>query len=343
MIQYRHVVKHYQDVTAVDHVSLHIPPGEIFALLGASGCGKTTTLRLLAGLEQPDEGEITLNEHLVAGPGAWIPPEQRAVGMVFQDYALFPHLTLAGNIGFALRGWSNQEKKRRIADMLDLVGLPGLDKRYPHQLSGGQKQRVALARALAARPSVVLLDEPFSNLDAAMRGTTREDVRRILQQTDATALFVTHDQEEAMLIANRMAVMHAGQVLQIDTPRAIYEHPDDPRVARFLGEVHCVPGEAHGERAASSLGDVPLRRPQHGAIELYIRPEDLTIQAADAPEATGQVIDARYYGREQMIDVRLQAGPTVRVSAPYDDEFPPQTPVTVRVRRPLIAFPVSSD
>ncbi|MFP4321959.1 MAG: ABC transporter ATP-binding protein [Anaerolineales bacterium] len=338
MIQFRHVVKHYGAVTAVDDVSLRIAPGEVLALLGASGCGKTTTLRLLAGLEAPDAGEIILNEQRVAGEDAWAPPEKRAVGMVFQDYALFPHLTIAGNIAFALRGWASREKKARITELLDLVGLPDMDKRYPHQLSGGQKQRVALARALAARPSVVLLDEPFSNLDTAMRHHTRDDVRNILAQTNATALFVTHDQEEAMMMASRIAVMHGGRILQTDTPRRLYENPASPFVARFLGDVNCLPAQAHGEQAESQIGPVPLREAHQGRVALYIRPEDLTLAPAEPEQAQGTVRESRYFGGYQLAEVVLVDQTTLQVNVPYDVAVTPNMPVQINVVRPVLAF-----
>jgi iron(III) transport system ATP-binding protein len=216
-------------VQAVDRLRLGVVQGEILALVGPSGSGKTTVLRLIAGLERPDLGRLTIRGRLVAGPGVFVEPEKRGVGLVFQDYALFPHLTVSENVAFGLFARRPAERRRRVEEMLELVGLPGLERRYPHEVSGGQQQRVALARALAPAPDVVLLDEPFSNLDADLRGQIREEIGRILRVSSATAIFVTHDQEEGFAIADRVGVLHAGRLEQVDSPERIYRAGDAVR------------------------------------------------------------------------------------------------------------------
>jgi len=244
IIQLTDISKRYGDVNAVDHISLAVAQGEILVLLGPSGCGKTTTLRLIAGLERPDSGEVLLNGAVVAGK-RWVEPENRHIGLVFQDYALFPHLSVEANVNFGLRGWSRGDKSTRVNKLLDLVGLPNLGKRMPHELSGGQQQRVALARALAPKPDVILLDEPFSNLDAALRTQVRMEVRDILKETGTTAVFVTHDQEEALSLSDQVAVMFDGLIAQFGPPQQVYVHPSSPEVAAFVGEANFIPGEAH--------------------------------------------------------------------------------------------------
>ncbi|MBC8075555.1 MAG: ABC transporter ATP-binding protein, partial [Chloroflexales bacterium] len=229
----RGVHKQYGAVRAVVDVDLTLASGQLLALLGPSGCGKTTLLRLLAGFEPPDTGTISIGGRQVAGPNGLVPPEQRRVGMVFQDYALFPHLSLKENIAYGLPRSNGRDA--RVAELLALVGLESLGTRSPHQLSGGQQQRAALARALAPGPAVMLLDEPFSNLDASLRRTVRSEVRRILQAAGATVLFVTHDQEEALSLADQVAVMLEGRILQVGRPATIYERPTTREVAAFVG------------------------------------------------------------------------------------------------------------
>ncbi|HMQ35809.1 MAG TPA: ABC transporter ATP-binding protein, partial [Chloroflexaceae bacterium] len=254
------VSKRYGTLVAVDAVDLGLAPGQFMALLGPSGCGKTTLLRLIAGFEQPDAGVISVGGRTVVSPcGAGLPPEQRSVGMVFQDYALFPHLSVEQNVAYGLG--RSPERAARAADLLALVGLEGAGRRLPHQLSGGQQQRVALARALAPRPALLLLDEPFSNLDAGLRQAVRAEVRQILRREGVSALFVTHDQEEALSLADVVAVMLGGRVAQVARPRELYERPATREVAAFVGAANFLPGEADGATASCAFGTLALARP----------------------------------------------------------------------------------
>ncbi len=337
IIELRHVSKAFGPARAVAEVSLSVPRGGLLALLGPSGCGKTTLLRLIAGLEKPDAGEIWLEGRRVAGEGAWLPPEVRRVGLVFQDYALFPHLTLAENIAFGLHHLDGQ-KPQRVAEMLQLTGLDGLGRRYPHQLSGGQQQRVALARALASRPSVVLLDEPFSNLDAALRKTVRQEVRQILRAFGATTLFVTHDQEEALSLADRVAVMERGRIVQIGAPQQVYLRPATPELAVFLGEANFLPGEAHGRTVTCALGKLLLASPVIGQVSVMIRPE--AIKLTVDPAGAGCLEEITFFGHDQLARVTLAGRWPLQVRTWAQPELAVGLTVSVRVLGPVVAYPV---
>ncbi|WPB82086.1 ABC transporter ATP-binding protein [Archangium violaceum] len=294
---------------AVDGLSLALEPGETLALLGPSGCGKTTTLRLVAGFERPDTGAIQLEERVLVGPGAFVPPDQRRMGMVFQDYALFPHLSVLDNVTFGLQSLPRREQVARARALLDLFALGGFEARAPHALSGGQQQRVALARALAPGPRVLLLDEPFSSLDAALRAATRLEVRRVLKSLDTTVLIVTHDQEEAMAFADRMAVMRAGKVEQLGTPESLYLTPRTAFVASFLGGTNQVPGSASGTEARTALGNLPLVAPAQGPVLLSLRPEALRLAAgtnavAQAGSVLAEVLTREFQGYSVVFTVR---------------------------------------
>ncbi len=272
------LTKSYQDPKhpAVADFNLEVKKGEILALLGPSGCGKTTLLRLIAGFEVPDKGHIEVAGTQVAGPDTWLQPERRNIGFVFQDYALFPHLDVLQNVAFGLAGLPRKKRIERAKAVLDLVGLTIFSRRYPHQLSGGQQQRVALARALAPEPEVILLDEPFSNLDAALRGSTRREVRRILEASGATTILVTHDQEEAMTFADRLAVMRAGHLEQVGVPERVYLRPRTAFVANFLGTTNLIRGTGREHVADTLLGTLQVAQPVMGSALLSLRPEDLT-------------------------------------------------------------------
>lgn len=256
-IRVQNVSKSYQKgQRAVDRVSFTLETNEILALLGPSGCGKTTTLRLVAGFEWPDEGAVHIGERLVAGEGEYVGPEKRGIGMVFQDYPLFPHKTVAQNVAFGLHRMNRREAARRVEEMLTRVGMAAYGDRYPHQLSGGQQQRVALAQALAPRPKVILLDEPFSNLDATLRYELRLEVRNILKELGTSALLVTHDQKEAFAVADRIAVMNEGRIEQIGTPYTLYSQPATRFVAEFLGHSALLDGVMKEEETPSVITDM---------------------------------------------------------------------------------------
>jgi len=310
VIRLEQVSKQYGSggTVAVDQISFSVRKGEIVALLGPSGCGKTTTLRLIAGFETPEGGRIEIGGRLVACERIFVPPEGRGVGMVFQDYALFPHLTVRENVAFGLRHWSGERQRSRIAEALDLVGLSKLKGRYPYELSGGQQQRVALARALAPSPQVVLLDEPFSNLDADMRAQMRQDVHWILHEAGTTAIFVTHDQEEAFLIADRVGVLNQGRLEQIDQPEAIYHTPATRFVARFVGSADFIPGLVQKEGITTELGTFPNQQdlPAGRAVEVMIRPDDIELSLDRAGDAT---VAARHFrGSDNLYSIRLGSG-----------------------------------
>ena len=277
-------------------LSLAAGPGEILCLLGPSGCGKTTLLRLAAGLEPLQAGRITLGGRTIAEPGREVPPEARGVGFVFQDYALFPHLTVEDNVAFGLRFVPRAERKRRIADALARVGLEAHSRAWPHMLSGGQQQRVALARALAPRPSVLLLDEAFASLDARLREQVRDDTLHVLQEAGIATLIVTHDAEEAMFMADRIALMNQGRIEQLGTPAELYLGPASRFVATFLGEVNRLPARRRGGRVETVLGDIELRdrpldpalpREEGAPLEVLLRPEGLRV---DSPPGTGAAL-----------------------------------------------------
>ncbi len=323
-------------VLAVDHVSLDLPRGKILALLGPSGCGKSTTLRLIAGLEQLDSGAIYLEGICVASERVCLPPEARRVGMVFQDYALFPHLTVAKNIAFPLNSLPGRARQQRVADLLSMVGLETLEERYPHQLSGGQQQRVALARALATDPSVVLLDEPFSNLDATLRQAMRVEIGAILKAAHATTIFVTHDREEAFCMADLVAVMFDGAIVQIGSPREIYTYPVNRAVATFGGEANFVAGHASGDYVECVLGQLRLVHPAHGPVDLLIRPEVLRL----IPDEAGMALVERitFSGCDQSVELRLHNGTTLQARVRSTVDLSMGTRVRVAVETALVAY-----
>lgn len=341
IIELKAVSKSYtsagKPATALNAVSLTLRRGELLALLGPSGCGKTTALRLIAGLEAPDAGGVWLNGQCVAGPSTWVAPERRNIGMVFQDYALFPHLTARENIRFAITRESPAIRERRVNDMLALAGLNGKGDRYPHQLSGGEQQRVALARALAARPSVVLLDEPFSNLDAALRKEMREEVRRILTLAGATTIFVTHDQEEALSIADVVGVMSHGAILQIGAPQEIYHRPARREIAEFVGEANFLPGAAEGDYASCALGVLPLAQPASGPVTLMLRPEAMTIEPD--PKGPARVERVVFFGHDQLVRLCLPGGPALLARTLPHVRVAPGMAVSIAVREPVMAYP----
>lgn len=328
--------KSFAECRAVHGVDLSVRQGQIAALIGPSGCGKTTLLRLIAGFENPDRGSITVNGQQVAGEHVHLPAEARRVGMVFQDYALFPHLNVAQNVAFGLRA-DAQTKAARAQEMLALVGLGELGARMPHQLSGGQQQRIALARALAPRPAILLLDEPFSNLDAALRKMMREEVRRILQATGTTTVFVTHDQEEALSIADRVAVMNSGQIVQVGSPREVYLCPASREVATLVGETNFLSGSADGRQAICALGSIPLANHAIGPADVLIRPEMLHI--APDPDGVAEVIGIQFFGHDQIVKVRLNESLMLKARARAMVDLDVGQRVGVTVQGAVMAYP----
>ncbi len=298
-----------QSEAAVRDVSFFVPAGQIVAILGPSGCGKTTALRLIAGFERPDDGDIILGGERVTG-AHWVPPESRGVGMVFQDYALFPHKTVTENVAFGLRRLPRNEQAARVREVLGQVRLTGFEERYPHQLSGGQQQRVALSRALAPRPAILLLDEPFSNLDAHLRTQVRDDLVGILRKSGQTSIIVSHDERDALAVADRIIVMNRGRIEQLGTPREIYQFPATEYVARFVGQTNILPGiilESSYDEVMTSIGPIPclsMRDLDFGTDAfISIRPESFEIDPEGPFEA--QVLGITYGGQYINLEVEL--------------------------------------
>jgi iron(III) transport system ATP-binding protein len=343
MIRLQGVSKNFGAIEAVRDLDLELTRGRILALLGPSGCGKTTTLRLLAGFESPDTGEIEIAGRPVAGHGTSVAPEKRRVGMVFQDYALFSHLTVAKNVAYGLKGILGGKKRGvRVAEVMGLARLDGLEDRMPHELSGGQQQRVALARALAPEPAIVLLDEPFSNLDAALRTEMRSEMREILKAAGATAVFVTHDQAEALSFADEVAVMFDGTMVQVAPPEALYHRPATREVAEFVGEANFMPGTAEDGRLRCALGDVPACGECVGNVEVMLRPEALHLRALVNGEDAGveaTVIAREFYGHDQLVKLRLDSGPVLCSRLGGGPGFKPGERVLVETRGTAVVFP----
>jgi len=315
------VTKAFGPETAIDDLSLAVREGELLTLLGPSGCGKTTTLRLLAGLARPDSGTIRVAGETVAGEGRFVPPESRDVGLVFQEFALFPHLTVAENVAFGIDDWPASEREARVEDLLDLVSLSGYGDHGPDDLSGGQRQRVALARSLAPEPDVLLLDEPFSNLDVALRKEMREEVRAIIKETGVTAVSVTHDQEEALSISDRVAVVHDGRIEQVGRPEGVFEHPESRFVADFLGQAGFVSGELEEGIIETGIGTLHagmlegLSREYDGAaVDVLVRPDDLAatpveegrgVEEGHGAPGDGRIVTREYTGPAFVYGVEL--------------------------------------
>jgi iron(III) transport system ATP-binding protein len=346
------VTKRFDANAAVDGASLSVYEGELLTLLGPSGCGKTTTLRLLAGLEEPTAGTITLAGDRVAGPETFVEPERRDVGLVFQEYALFPHLTAAENVAFGLPDREEAEREARVDELLSLVGLSSHRDHRPDQLSGGQQQRIALARSLAPEPAILLLDEPFSNLDVALRKEMREEVRAILKEAGVTAVSVTHDQEEALSISDRIAVVNDGQIEQVGRPQDVFQHPTSRFVADFLGQAGFVSGRLRGDEIRTAIGTLDrdmlrgLTPEYDGAeIDVLVRPDDLAAAplAAKHAEAVGEgrIVAREYTGPSFLYRVELDSGERVQCQHNHAAEFQLDQRVAVELTadHPLAWFP----
>lgn len=320
-----------EEGVAITNISLSARQGEILSVLGPSGCGKTTTLRVIAGFEPVTTGQVYLGGRLVSEPGHLIPTEQRRVGMVFQEYALFPHLRVADNIAFGLRHLPRNERSAQVQQMLTMTGLSGLDRRYPHELSGGQQQRVALARALAQNPVVLLLDEPFSNLDPDMAARMRQDLHDLLKRTKTTAMLVTHDHAEAFAMADRVAVLNNGCLEQFDTPETIYHVPATPFVAEFVGQADFIPGVVRNGSVVTEIGEFPNRAGFRDGdkVVVMIRPDD--IHVVPAKDHGGRIVARQFRGSENLYTITLASGLVVHSSESSTSIYPVGTSVELRV------------
>ncbi len=338
------VTKAFGSQEVLRGVDLSVPSGSLTAILGESGSGKTTLLRIVAGFERADSGEVVLGTEVVddAGP-RWVTSERRRIGYVPQEGALFPHLTVGRNVGFGLPRAPG--RAARVDQLLELVGLAGFRRRYPHQLSGGQQQRVALARALAIDPDIVLLDEPFSSLDATLRASVRSDVLAVLRLAGTTAVLVTHDQDEALSMADQVAVLRNGTVAQLDAPSELYGHPEDADLAAFLGASNLLDGEVRDAEAVTGLGRLPVSassRSVAGPAQILVRPEQITLCEVAAAEVLGTVSGYEYYGHDAVVRVRPRGEGlpdlVVRVSA--GEPLEPGSQVGLRVHGPVVAWPL---
>ncbi|MEF3047529.1 ABC transporter ATP-binding protein [Pseudotabrizicola sp. L79] len=312
----RHLSRAFGGRKVVQDLSLSVLPGQVTCLLGPSGCGKSTTLRMIAGVERADEGEVLIDGTLVEGPGLHLPPEKRSVGLMFQDFALFPHLTVADNVAFGLKA-DKAAKAARVAELLERVNLSGFGPKHPHQLSGGEQQRVALARALAPRPKVMLMDEPFSGLDNRLRDGIRDTTLEILKEEGAAVVLVTHEPDEAMRMADEIVLMRAGQMVQMGAPYNVYNAPVDKAAAAFFSDINVIRGVSRGALTETPFG--AFLTPGHadgGKVEIVIRPQHLKIDfdragrgpnptPQDGTPARGTVTRARYLGRESLVDFRM--------------------------------------
>ncbi|MEX0781752.1 MAG: ABC transporter ATP-binding protein [Dehalococcoidia bacterium] len=326
----------FGEVRALDEATLAVEPGEVMALLGPSGCGKTTLLRTIAGLQRADSGTIRLGADVLQEGRLFVPPHRRAIGLVFQEYALFPHLTVAANIGYGLG--RSEASRGRVQTLLAMGGLQGLGHRYPHQVSGGQQQRVAVLRSLAPRPKALLLDEPFSNLDATLRASMRAQVAEMLRAEGVTALLVTHDRADAFSVADRVAVMSAGRVEQVGTPEDLYFRPQTMAAAAICGDVQYLPGVVRSGRVETQLGALPCTGDVHdGPASALVRPEWLAL----APEGVAaEVLGASLEGDAWRALLRLDDGTTLVMSTPGGQRLDPGR-VRVGVGVPVPVFPAS--
>ena len=334
-LRVRGVVKSY-DAPVLTGLDLDVETGSLVSLLGPSGCGKTTLLRIVAGFERADAGTVEVGGRPVEGPGRTVAPERRRVGIVPQEGALFPHLSVHDNVGFGLP--RAERRGPRVDEVLELVGLAGLGRRMPHELSGGQQQRVALARALAPRPSLVLLDEPFSALDAGLRGQVRAEVRASLRAAGASAVLVTHDQQEALSVADVVAVVRDGRVVQAGTPWEVYAQPADLGVAQFVGETIVLRGRAAGGVVETALGALATASHADGDVAVVVRPEQLEVGAPDLASVEAVVAHREFYGHDALVRFDLAGGVCATARTPGHPL--PQVGATVRVgvRGPVVVF-----
>lgn len=339
------ITRDFDGRRVVDDVSLQLHAGTVTCLLGPSGCGKSTTLRIVAGVETPSSGTVAIDGTQVAGPSVMVPPEHRGVGLMFQDFALFPHLSVAQNIAFGLRV-PRAEKRDIVTSLLSRVGLESFASKYPHQLSGGEQQRVALLRALAPRPSIILMDEPFSGLDNRLRDSVREETFELLRDEGACVLLVTHEPEEAMRVADRIALMRAGRIVQDGAPYHIYNKPVDTEAAAFFSDVNVLPGVVKGAQVETLFGKfLAPGHPDGTAVDIVIRPQHLKLDfdrngkgplptEEEGVPARGTIVRARFVGNESIVDLTMDHDGTI-LTASIPAVFMPAvgTPMWLRMRR----------
>ena len=314
MIECINLGKSYGTVQAVSDISLSLDEHEFLSILGPSGCGKSTLLRLIAGLEVPSQGQVFLHGQEISGRKIILPPERRKFGMIFQDFALFPHLSVKDNVEYGATG-SKKEKQQRVHELLELVSLPHLATKMPHQISGGEQQRIAVARALAPRPRLILMDEPFSNLDYQLRQQLRRDIREILKHEGVATVLVTHDQVEAITFSDRMLLMQKGKVVQEGTPSEIYQNPQTIWASSFVGEANHLPVEWQNDSLQTPLGElnVPFEIGMNARI-MMVRPEDFKLESVPSDQANGIVKSVDFSGSVQTVGVALKSGASVQVS-----------------------------
>jgi iron(III) transport system ATP-binding protein len=337
------ISKQFGDLAVLRGVDLVVPSGSFTAILGSSGSGKTTLLRIVAGFERPDAGTVLLGGDVVDDADRhFVPCERRRIGYVPQEGALFPHLSVGRNVAFGLA--RDHHRRERVFELLELVGLSGLHRRYPHQLSGGQQQRVALARALATEPEIVLLDEPFSSLDASLRASVRADVHQVLRRAGTTSILVTHDQDEALSMADQVAVLRHGVIAQLATPSDLYSRPGDAELAQFLGESNLVDAVVHGSEADTALGALPIGSwSPNGSADAHvmIRPEQFRIGDEAAGGMPGTVESYEYFGHDAVVRVRADAAslPELVVRITGGTPLTPGTRIGLRVDGAVVAWP----
>ncbi len=347
VLELRQITQAYGQQLVVKDLSLTLKRGEIGCLLGASGCGKTTVLRTVAGFEPLLEGEILLDGECVSSNGYLLPPAKRQIGMVFQDYALFPHLTIFDNVAFGLKGMDKAMLLRRVNEVLELVGLYSEHAKYPHEISGGQQQRVALARALAPKPQLLLMDEPFSNLDVTLRERLSMEVRDILKEYGTTALFVTHNQHEAFAVADRIGVMHNGEILQWDSAHNLYHQPVSPRIAEFVGEGTLIKGVVRGNNQVDTGlglldGVMTAATPADTAVQLLVRPEDI-IHDDNSP-VKAEVLRRNFRGANTLYTLLLGNGDKVQALVPSHCDHLPGEKIGIHPDvRHLVLFPIDDQ
>ncbi|CAH9056380.1 Fe(3+) ions import ATP-binding protein FbpC 2 [Pseudoalteromonas holothuriae] len=329
----------YQQQAVISDLDLTVAHNEIVCLLGASGCGKTTTLKAIAGLIKPQSGRIAIHGQCVSNKQFFVAPQHRNIGMMFQDYALFPHLSVFQNIAFGLSKLNNSERNTRVAQMIELVRLEGLEKRFPHELSGGQQQRVAIARALAYKPNLLLLDEPFSNIDTQVRFQLINDIRSIIKDQQVSAIFVSHSKDEAFAFADKLAIMHEGKIAQLDSAKTLFQQPKTKAVAEFLGQgIYLDAQRYNGQSVTTQFGDVSslitLSQSQTSG-QIYVRPQHLEL--INDPQGDVEIVQQRFIGTDYVYHIKV-ADQQLEVPAPAEQLLDTTKPVSLKIKAHAVNF-----